>query len=430
MKIRIDMNIFVTWEPRNSRLLCHISCGFFTSIMCGLRADPQKIPQRKSSSNNIWRWWCAWHSFDFSFFPLLSIWIVTSSFLYFISYFRSICSCGASGTVIRMSWNQTPPSMSPHKPKVQQKSWEGTPTISLYEPNREFYDRNSSMSMTSPAVKKSPTNQSRQINFAKHCLPNPRHQLSDPGSYYSMSSPKSPSSDQFEFELSVTPQHSSRSPLKSVAPNRRYCDDTSTSDPTSATISSSSIAPRKFEFGAVSPKFDNPGKLKWYAWRKATPVYFDFCLQKLCESIIHGARKPFSHLQAQKNLNTLRQQRRRPKTQKWRKSRWMRRWLNYTAFTGTKRPISHQQWHRSWKIKSSSRRAVRGKTGTWRSATTMSRQMAYLRWTSTRLPPLHTKPTHCLAGGGCQLRSPTATAAAKWAANRRWLPSRWRRQAC
>lgn len=86
------------------------------------------------------------------------------------------------------------------------------------------------------------------------------HQMSDPGSYYNMTpnsqkSPSSPSAQAFEFELSMTPQHS-RAPLKSAASNRRrQYEDTSTSDLTPTSL----MSPRKLEFGAVSPKFDYPG---------------------------------------------------------------------------------------------------------------------------------------------------------------------------
>lgn len=185
-----------------------------------------------------------------------------------------------------MSWNQTPPPMSPRKPKIQQQSWDGTPTINLYEPNREFYESSPSMPMTTTtqAMKKSPTNQSRKVNYNKYCLPNPQHQMSDPGSYYSMASsslksPKSPNSHnaQFDFELSVTPQHS-RTPLKSVASNRRFYEDSSPSDSAPATLVSSSSS-RKCEFDAVSPKFDNPGERE----RKI--------LRNCVKSIIYGAFK-------------------------------------------------------------------------------------------------------------------------------------------
>jgi hypothetical protein len=154
-----------------------------------------------------------------------------------------------------MSWNQStpPPPMSPRKPKIPQQSWDGTPTIKLYDPSRDFYE--SSPNMPSGCVKKSPAGQTRKGNYSKYCLPsNPMHQMSDPGTYYNMTptscakSPKSPSQT-FEFEL--TPQHIIRAPLKSVtAPNRRFFEDTSTD-----TLKS----PKKYEFSAVSPKFDNPG---------------------------------------------------------------------------------------------------------------------------------------------------------------------------
>jgi hypothetical protein len=115
-------------------------------------------------------------------------------------------------------------------------------------------------------VKKNPTNQSRKINYNKY-MPNPKHQISDPGTYYNnnmamaspttpLKSPKSPREQTFEFELSTPPQNS-RGPLKCVAPNRHYYENTSTSDSAPATL----VSQRKYEFGAVSPKFDNLGKV-------------------------------------------------------------------------------------------------------------------------------------------------------------------------
>lgn len=182
----------------------------------------------------------------------------------------------------RMSWNQTPPPMSPRRPKIQQQSWEGTPTVNLYEPTREFYDSSPNMPVASASilhqtVKKSPANQGRKINYNKYCLPNPMHQLSDPGTYNNMmpNSQKSPSSPAkaFDFELSVTPQHHSRTPQKSVASNRRCYEDTSTSDLTPTSL----MSPRKLEFGAVSPKFDYPGTnaFKWNE-KKERCWYFYF----------------------------------------------------------------------------------------------------------------------------------------------------------
>lgn len=161
----------------------------------------------------------------------------------------------------KMSWNQTP--MSPRKPmspRMQQQSWEGTPTINLYEPNREFYDSSPNMPLASVSgpARKSPSNQTRKINYNKYCLPNPKHQISDPGTYYNnmattaLKSPKSPREQNFEFELS-TPPNQTRSPLKCVGANRRYYEDTSTSDSAPATL----VSQRKYEFGSISPKFDN-----------------------------------------------------------------------------------------------------------------------------------------------------------------------------
>lgn len=158
-----------------------------------------------------------------------------------------------------MSWNQTPPPMAPRKPKAQQQSWDGTPTISLYGPSREFYESSPNVPLAHCAMKKSPTNQTRRVNYGR-CLPaNPTHQMSDPGTYYNMTptsqkSPKSPHAQAFDFEMTVTPQLG-RSPLKSVGPNR-LCDDATTSESTPSALG---ISPRKLEFGAVSPKFDNPG---------------------------------------------------------------------------------------------------------------------------------------------------------------------------
>lgn len=159
-----------------------------------------------------------------------------------------------------MSWNRTPPLIqSPRKPKIQQQSWDGTPTINLYEPNREYYDSSPNVPSASASqpMKKAPASHARKINYGKYCLPNPLHQMSDPGTYYNMTSssssqksPKSPNTA-FDFEMS------SRSSLKSVASNRRYYEDTSASDTTSSAL----MSPRKFEFGAVSPKFDNTGTL-------------------------------------------------------------------------------------------------------------------------------------------------------------------------
>lgn len=185
----------------------------------------------------------------------------------FSYFFRPHFLCGSwNDRKYKMSWNQTPPAGS-RKPKIQQQSWVGTPTINLYDANREFYDSSPSMQMSSApipnqaTVKKSPTNHPRRINYNNYCLPSQMHQMSDPGTYYNMTSssqksPKSPNAQAFEFELSSTPQRS-RTPLKSVASNRRYYEDTSTTDLTPTAL----MSPRKLEFGAVSPKFDNPGML-------------------------------------------------------------------------------------------------------------------------------------------------------------------------
>lgn len=211
---------------------------------------------------------------------------------------------------LKMSWKQAP--MSPRKPKVQQQSWEGTPTINLFEPNREFYDSSPNVPLASISVsqvRKSPTAPTRKINYNKYYLPN--HQTSDPGTYYgntattALRSPKSPREQTFEFELSSPPQQT-RSPLKSVGSNRRYYEESPQESPARATLTSH----RKYEFGAVSPKFDNPGMFFFCFMTKYCPaLVFSF----LAKEVHHSSKKTFSfHLQARKNLNISLQQRRRP----------------------------------------------------------------------------------------------------------------------
>jgi len=170
----------------------------------------------------------------------------------------------------RMSWNQTPPPMSPRKPKIQHSSWDGAPAINLYD--RDSYDGGGEPLPN--AAKKSPSGPAlRKVNYGKYCLPNPQHQMSDPGTYYSSAlsrspkSPKSPGTQVFEFELSSAPQQqqscrapAGRSPLKAVGSNRRYYEDSSTSDSAPAMLTSSSSSRSKYEYGAISPKFDSPGK--------------------------------------------------------------------------------------------------------------------------------------------------------------------------
>jgi hypothetical protein len=165
-----------------------------------------------------------------------------------------------------MSWNHTPPSVSPRKSKIQQQSWDGTPTIKLYDPNREFYESSPNMpiaSVSNQPIKKSPVNQPRKINYSKYQA-NATHQMSDPGNYYSMASsalksPKSPKTPTFDFELSAAPQKHN-SPIKCVTSNRRYYEDSSSESAPATLTSSLSSTARKYEFGPVSPKFDNTGK--------------------------------------------------------------------------------------------------------------------------------------------------------------------------
>jgi hypothetical protein len=156
-----------------------------------------------------------------------------------------------------MSWSRTPPPLSPRKPK--QQSWEA-PTINLYDPNREFFDDSSSSSsakILNAPKKSSASSSSRKMKYNKYCLPSTMHQMSDPGTYM-VKSPKSPGTQQhFEFELSTTPKYT-KSPLKTHTSNRRYYEDTSTSDSAPATLTSPM---KKYEYGAVSPKFEGSGKV-------------------------------------------------------------------------------------------------------------------------------------------------------------------------
>jgi hypothetical protein len=209
-----------------------------------------------------------------------------------------------------MSWNQpTPqPPMSPRRPKIQQQSWDGTPTIKLYDPSRNFYESSPNMPSASGSVKKNPATQVRKTNYSKYCLPsNPMHQMSDPGTYYNMTptgGSKSPNSPSQTFEFELTPQHSARLPLKSVtASNRRFFEDTSAD-----TLQS----PKKYEFSAVSPKFDNPGTCEA---RRSAPIA---SLGKFIQIRLplRGLKSFvrflfFVWLQASRNLNIASRQRRR-----------------------------------------------------------------------------------------------------------------------
>jgi hypothetical protein len=142
-----------------------------------------------------------------------------------------------------MSWHSPSP-LSPRKPKIQQQSWDEVPKINFYDPSRDkdsgvsSYPGTSLSSMTTKHI-------SKRSGYQKYCLPNPQHQMSDPGSYHSstsIKSPKSPGSQVFEFELTSTPEKLVRSPLRS----RHFHEDSSTSDSAPAILS--------YGFDAISPK--------------------------------------------------------------------------------------------------------------------------------------------------------------------------------
>lgn len=146
-----------------------------------------------------------------------------------------------------MSWH-TPPPLSPRKPKIQQQSWDEVPKINLYDPTRDDDFSNSRYPGT-PSSSSMKT--SKRSGYQKYCLPNPQHQMSDPGSYNtSIKSPKSPRGAQtFEFELTSTSECSSKSPMRSTC---RYYEDSSTSESAPAILS--------YGFDAISPKMDQHGK--------------------------------------------------------------------------------------------------------------------------------------------------------------------------
>jgi len=158
-----------------------------------------------------------------------------------------------------MSWS-TPPSATSRKPKIQQ-TWDGPPAINLYDPSRNLSDETS---IHSPRIVSVTKKNIRKANN-KYALTNTVHQMSDPGIYHmavaskSPKSPKSPNSQTFEFELSTTPQHF-RSPLKSVSSNRRQYEDSSTSDSAPSILTSPM---KKYEYNAVSPKFEGSGKISF-----------------------------------------------------------------------------------------------------------------------------------------------------------------------
>lgn len=158
-----------------------------------------------------------------------------------------------------MAWHTPPPPLSPRQPKIHQQSWDEVPKISLFDSSRS---EDSGVSMSLPGTSSSTSSSKKNtrkgiLSCQKYCAPNPKHQMSDPGSYHtsnSLKSPKSPGSQVFEFELTSSPETNlSRSPHRP----RTYLDDSQTSDSAPAIMAS----PRrsKFEFGAISPKVEEKG---------------------------------------------------------------------------------------------------------------------------------------------------------------------------
>lgn len=173
-----------------------------------------------------------------------------------------------------MSWNNQAPS-SPHKtaPKIQQQSWDecNSPTINLYDPRQDYYQGNSSTTNN----KNSPNNQ-RKVNYNQYCLPNPKHQVSDPETYYMTNqSPQSPligppikspksSAQNFIFETSTNSvTQLPKTPLKIPTANCKIRPHYVSSESAPAVLSS----PRKYEYGAISPNIDSPSSSK----------KFDYC---------------------------------------------------------------------------------------------------------------------------------------------------------
>ena len=160
-----------------------------------------------------------------------------------------------------MSWNNRTTS-SPHNtaPKIQQQSWDecNSPTINLYDPRQDFYQ-----SSTSTANHNNSPNNQRKVNYNQYCLPNPKHQISDPGTYYMTNqSPQSPiigpqikspksTAQSFVFEATTVKQLP-RTPLKIPTADCKLRHHYVSSDSAPAILPS----PRKYEYGAISPNTD------------------------------------------------------------------------------------------------------------------------------------------------------------------------------
>lgn len=162
-----------------------------------------------------------------------------------------------------MSWNNQTPT-SPHNtaPKIQQQSWDecNSPTINLYDPRQDYYQ-----SSTSTATQQNSQSNQRKVNYNQYCLPNPKHQISDPGTYYMTNqSPQSPlkgppikspqsTAQNFVFETTMIAQLP-RTPLKIPQANCKLRHHYVSSDSAPAVLSS----PRKYEYGSISTNIDSP----------------------------------------------------------------------------------------------------------------------------------------------------------------------------
>lgn len=176
-----------------------------------------------------------------------------------------------------MSWHTPPPPpMSPRKPKVQQQSWDEVPKINLYDSSHVSEDSGVCMSLPASTSMTSTSKKNARkcgvVGYQKFgcAAPNPKHQMSDPGSYHtsnSLKSPKSPGSQVFEFELTSSPDtNRSKSPLR--ASIQHYFEDSSTSDSAPA-IMTPQRRNSKFEFGAISPKVEQKGEVSTWQFKSA-----------------------------------------------------------------------------------------------------------------------------------------------------------------
>jgi hypothetical protein len=146
-----------------------------------------------------------------------------------------------------MSWMSHSPPDSPRAPKINQQSWDDSTAapINLYDPIVDYYGEKTQ----SPSI-----TMHRKVNYNKQHLPR------------SQDTPKSPKSPRhFDF-----PPHSPRLAKKFDFPAQQSSDsstpgsgmyyDTSTTDVSPSTASGLYGTPKKYEYGAISPKFEKKGE--------------------------------------------------------------------------------------------------------------------------------------------------------------------------